>query len=88
MTRRHSWPSASHGCPVPQTQLRCSTKPLLPDVITGLVPVIHAFLRPQPPHEDGRNKSGHDGLVGRDTRAKSAHDGGKGHRQSLKEAAP
>ncbi len=29
-------------------------------VITGLVPVIHALLRPRPAHVDGRNKSGHD----------------------------
>jgi hypothetical protein len=38
--------------------------PLLSVVVTGLVPVIHASLRPRPGHVDGRNKSGHDGFRG------------------------
>jgi hypothetical protein len=33
----------------------------LPNVITGLVPVIHSFL-PAPGRVDGRHKAGHDDL--------------------------
>jgi hypothetical protein len=62
VTPKSSWPGVSHDCPVPQSRLQCGTKPLLLVVITGLVPVIHAFLRPRPGHVDGRNKSGHDSV--------------------------
>ncbi len=40
-------------CPVLRMRLQCSATPLLAVVITGLVPVIHASLRPRPRHVDG-----------------------------------
>ena len=56
------WPEQVHGCPVERKRLFVLTREQLQAPLTGLVPVIHAFLAIHTVFfEDvgGRSKSGH-----------------------------